>query len=83
VDTAGFPDTARLIDLAPTILAAVGAPASVRRSGTVLQALVGEGAAVTAGAAVEGAIPGMGDLALNEDEAEEVEEHLRGLGYLE
>jgi predicted AlkP superfamily phosphohydrolase/phosphomutase len=83
VDTAGFPDTARLIDLAPTILAAVGAPASVRHSGTVLQALVGEGAAVTAGAAVEGAIPAMGDLALNEDEAEEVEEHLRGLGYLE
>ncbi|HCO02523.1 MAG TPA: hypothetical protein DIT48_04005, partial [Actinobacteria bacterium] len=65
------------------ILAAVGAPTSVRHSGTVLQALVGQGAAVTAGVAAGEAIPGMGDLALNEDEAEEVEEHLRGLGYLE
>jgi predicted AlkP superfamily phosphohydrolase/phosphomutase len=82
VDAASFPETARLVDLAPTILAAVGAPASVRHSGAVLGALAGGELPVgpndqgreKATASPEG---------LDEAEAEEVEEHLRGLGYLE
>jgi arylsulfatase A-like enzyme len=77
-----------LIDLAPTILAAVDAPASVQHTGKVLQPLVGEDAMVRAGdAAVEdapAAIPGMGgEAAVTDTEADEMEEHLRGLGYLE
>ena len=76
---------AQLTDLAPTILAAVGAPASVQHTGKVLRPLVGEDAAVQAGeaAAAEGAIPGMGEAAVTDTEADEMEEHLRGLGYLE
>jgi predicted AlkP superfamily phosphohydrolase/phosphomutase len=73
----------RLVDLAPTILAAVGAPSVVRHSGAVLDAVVGRQATQV--------IPGMAPapegeevaFALGDEEAEEVEEHLRGLGYLE
>jgi predicted AlkP superfamily phosphohydrolase/phosphomutase len=77
---------AQLIDLAPTILAAVDAPATVQHTGKVLQPLVGEDAAVRAGEAgvdEAAAIPGMGDAAVSDTEADEMEEHLRGLGYLE
>jgi predicted AlkP superfamily phosphohydrolase/phosphomutase len=73
-----------LVDLAPTILAVVGAAPSVRHSGSVLEGLIGE-------RSTGAAIPGMamepigeeGGFDLGEEEAEEVEEHLRGLGYLE
>lgn len=78
-----FPDAARLVDLAPTILAAARAPSSVHHSGTVLQALVGAGAAVGAGEAATQNASLEGGAGLDVDEAEEVEEHLRGLGYLE
>ncbi len=47
---AALPETARLVDLAPTILATVGAPASVQHSGSALRELVGQDAAVAAGA---------------------------------
>jgi len=73
-----------LIDLAPTILAALDAPASVQHTGKVLSPVVGRDAAVRAGeAASEVAIPGMDEAAVSETEADEMEEHLRGLGYLE
>jgi predicted AlkP superfamily phosphohydrolase/phosphomutase len=73
-----------LVDLAPTILAAVKASSSVPHSGTVLGPLVGRPAMATV-------IPGMAadpeesdtGFDMGEEEAEEVEEHLRGLGYLE
>jgi predicted AlkP superfamily phosphohydrolase/phosphomutase len=76
---------ANLVDLAPTILAAVGAPASVEHTGKVLRPLVGGVTAVSPGerAGEEPAIPGMGDAAVTDTEADEMEEHLRGLGYLE
>jgi len=85
VDRSLFPVPAfHLVDLAPTILAAVGAPSSVRHSGAVLTAVVGAdaAAAVGKGPAPE---PGEGDggLGLDVGEADEVEDHLRGLGYLE
>jgi predicted AlkP superfamily phosphohydrolase/phosphomutase len=82
VDRANFPDAARLVDLAPTILAAVGAPASVRHSGTIIPSVVGDELAVAAGSAPADTALGPG-IGLDEGEAEEVEEHLRGLGYLE
>jgi predicted AlkP superfamily phosphohydrolase/phosphomutase len=82
-----FPEMARLVDLAPTILATVGAQPSVHHSGTVLRELVGEDAAVAAGAApLAAAADGDGSeagLGLDDMEADEVEEHLRGLGYIE
>ena len=85
VDPAAFPEAARLTDLAPTILAAVGAPASVRHSGSALSAVVGTAAASAAmeGGRSDEAQGGPEEAALDDREAEEVEEHLRGLGYLE
>ena len=85
VDRAAFPETARLVDLAPTILAAVGAPASVRHSGSALSAVVGPKAALAAGAldTREGRSTGSDRSGLDRREAQEVEDHLRGLGYLE
>ena len=83
LDRAAFPEHARLVDLAPTILAAVGAPASVRHSGTVLSSVVGDRLAAAAGTVpitMEAKAPGTG---LDDREAEELEGHLRGLGYLE
>ncbi|MGH2682042.1 MAG: alkaline phosphatase family protein [Actinomycetota bacterium] len=78
-----FAEPALLIDVAPTILAALGVPASVKHDGQVLQALVGDEASVAA--AGSGAEPeeGSGPEGLDAEEALEVEEHLRGLGYLE
>jgi hypothetical protein len=79
-----------LIDMAPTILAALGAPASIEHTGRVLYEVVGR-AAVTrredTPPAPAVAIPGMpsGERGSNvtDTEADEMEEHLRGLGYLE
>ena len=78
-----FAEPAALVDVAPTILAALDAPASVQHTGRVLTQLVGDQATVRAGESV--AIPGMSEdgAAVTDTEADEMEEHLRGLGYLE
>lgn len=86
VDAAAFPEPGfSLVDLAPTILAAVGAPASVRHSGSPLASVVGGEAAAAAVHPISAAGPAAPDeqAVLSDMEAEEVEEHLRGLGYLE
>jgi predicted AlkP superfamily phosphohydrolase/phosphomutase len=71
-----------LVDVAPTVLAALDASASVAHTGKVLTSVLGAEAAVRAGetsvAAAEDEGRAVGDM-----EAEEMEEHLRGLGYLE
>jgi predicted AlkP superfamily phosphohydrolase/phosphomutase len=78
-----------LIDMAPTILAALGAPSTIEHTGRVLHEVVGSEAKVSRGDSFEPAvaIPGMtsGDEKSNvtDTEADEMEEHLRGLGYLE
>lgn len=80
-DALGEP--AHLIDVAPTVLAALGAPSSISRTGRVLTELVGDRAASGPG---PGAGPDQerGDLeVVGAEEAREMEEHLRGLGYLE
>jgi predicted AlkP superfamily phosphohydrolase/phosphomutase len=72
-----------LIDIAPTLLAALDAPASVAHTGKVLRQVVGAEATVRAGetgATSESAVQGD---AVTDSEADEMEEHLRGLGYLE
>jgi predicted AlkP superfamily phosphohydrolase/phosphomutase len=84
-----------LIDMAPTLLAALDAPASIKHTGRVLHEIVGS-ADVSQRADAQGqpavketasvAIPGMGgdgDSTVSDTEADEMEEHLRGLGYLE
>jgi predicted AlkP superfamily phosphohydrolase/phosphomutase len=77
-----------LIDLAPTILAALGAPATIKHTGRVLYEVVGS-AKVSRGEPSKPAvaIPGMpsgdGESNVSDTEADEMEEHLRGLGYLE
>ncbi|HEX9891989.1 MAG TPA: alkaline phosphatase family protein, partial [Actinomycetota bacterium] len=79
-----FAEPALLVDLAPTILAAVGAPASVKHDGQVLSAVVGDEASVAAAGERPSEPPAPeDDSGLDAGEAQEVEEHLRGLGYLE
>jgi predicted AlkP superfamily phosphohydrolase/phosphomutase len=80
-----FEQPPRLIDLAPTILAALDAPAAVQPTGRVLHEVVGGEASMTARESTT-AIPGMGEreeTTVSDTEADEMEEHLRGLGYLE
>jgi predicted AlkP superfamily phosphohydrolase/phosphomutase len=78
-----FERPAHLVDLAPTILAALGVPASVKHDGRVLTELVGEEASAAIAAAVAADVGVKADSGLDAEEAREVEEHLRGLGYLE
>ena len=77
-----FAEPPLLVDLAPTILAALDAPASVKHTGRVLHEIVGTQASVKAGetAAVAAASE---EPTVTDTEADEMEEHLRGLGYLE
>lgn len=77
-------EEARLIDLGPTALAALGVPSAIPRDGRVLQTLVGPGVDLTVD---EGAVAAAGgaadDTGLTSDEEGEIEDHLRGLGYVE
>jgi len=77
-----FAEPAFLVDMAPTVLAALGIPASVKHDGRVLPGLVGEEASVRAAERGQAGEVSSGE-DLNAEEALEVEEHLRGLGYLE
>jgi predicted AlkP superfamily phosphohydrolase/phosphomutase len=78
-----FAEPASLIDVAPTVLASLGVPASVKHDGQVLRSLVGDEASVAASGVGSGPGEGSKQEGLDADEALEVEEHLRGLGYLE
>jgi predicted AlkP superfamily phosphohydrolase/phosphomutase len=78
-----FTEPALLVDIAPTILAALGVPASVKHDGQVLSRVVGDEVAVPGGGIREEHDRGGSEEGLAADEAQEVEEHLRGLGYLE
>jgi predicted AlkP superfamily phosphohydrolase/phosphomutase len=78
-----FVRPAHLVDLAPTILAALGVPASVKHDGEVLSSVVGEEASAPPTAGIGADVGATAESGLDADEAREVEEHLRGLGYLE
>ncbi|CAN5571601.1 alkaline phosphatase family protein [soil metagenome] len=73
---------ARLIDLGPTALATLGVPSAIPRDGEVLGALVGSATLETMGRSPE-ARGAAGDKGLSSAEEKEVEDHLRGLGYVE
>jgi predicted AlkP superfamily phosphohydrolase/phosphomutase len=84
-----FEQPPMLVDMAPTILAALDAPASIEHTGRVLHEVVGSEVKVSQSEPSKPAvqIPGMpsGDdaSAVSDTEADEMEEHLRGLGYIE
>jgi predicted AlkP superfamily phosphohydrolase/phosphomutase len=77
-----------LIDMAPTLVAALDAPTAGKPTGRVLHEVVGDRELVareaTAQSSAGSGIPGMGNEAdVSDTEADEMEEHLRGLGYIE
>ena len=77
-------ETAYLQDLGPTSLAALDVPSGIERDGKVLTSLVGDKKLEVK--LVDGADGSGGpadDSGLTSDEESEVEEHLRGLGYVE
>jgi hypothetical protein len=84
-----FEQPPMLVDMAPTILAALDAPASIEHTGRVLHEVVGSDAKVSQAEPSKPAvqIPGMPtgsqESNVSDTEADEMEEHLRGLGYLE
>ena len=78
-----FAEPALLVDMAPTILAALGVPASVKHDGQVLSSVIGDETQVASAGVREATDEAADETGLAEDEALEVEEHLRGLGYLE
>jgi len=84
-DVKPFESPPALIDLAPTLVAALGAPTAVEPTGRVLHELLGADAHLVAREASSEGIPGMGanDSVVTDTEADEMEEHLRGLGYIE
>jgi predicted AlkP superfamily phosphohydrolase/phosphomutase len=77
-----FESTPALIDLAPTLVAALDAPTAVQPKGRILHEVVGSEKALTSRESTV-QIPGMGESAVSDTEADEMEEHLRGLGYIE
>ena len=77
-------ERAELIDLGPTALAALGAPSAVPRDGKVLSSLVGTGVGLKVEAKESpGAAEPVDKAGLTSDEQGEIEDHLRGLGYVE
>jgi predicted AlkP superfamily phosphohydrolase/phosphomutase len=83
VEKDAFTQSPFLVDIAPTLLAAMDAPASVAHTGRVLSHIVGADAVVRAGESQVDETPSEGTDVVGQAEAEEMEEHLRGLGYLE
>jgi predicted AlkP superfamily phosphohydrolase/phosphomutase len=81
-----FEQPPALIDMAPTFVAALGAPTAVQPGGRVLHELLGSDAQLVAREADTPGVPGIGganEANVTDTEADEMEEHLRGLGYIE
>jgi predicted AlkP superfamily phosphohydrolase/phosphomutase len=75
--------SAELIDLGPTALAALGVPSAISRDGKVLTTLVGENARLQVASESHIARHEVSESGLAAHEEDEIEEHLRGLGYVE
>jgi hypothetical protein len=69
--------------MAPTILAALDAPAGIKHTGSVLSTVVGSEASVKSEAVADTVEVADEEPTVTDTEADEMEEHLRGLGYLE
>ena len=80
-----FTSPPALIDMAPTLVAALDAPTAVKPTGHILTEIVGSDAHLTERTSTT-VIPGMetaNAADVTDTEADEMEEHLRGLGYIE
>jgi hypothetical protein len=80
-----FTSPPALIDMAPTLVAALDAPTAVKPTGHILSEIVGSDASLTERTSTA-VIPGMetaNAAEVTDTEADEMEEHLRGLGYIE
>ncbi len=78
-----FTSTPYLIDMAPTLLAALDTPAGIKHTGSVLSNVVGSEASVKSEAVAGTVAIADEEQTVSDTEADEMEEHLRGLGYLE
>jgi len=77
-------ETAELIDLGPTSMAALGVPTAVPRDGKVLRSLVGNGVGLDVLEQDDASKASSDDdSGLTSTEEDEIEDHLRGLGYVE
>ncbi len=77
-------ETAELIDLGPTSMAALGVPTAVPRDGKVLRSLVGDGVKLDVLEQDDASKASSDDASgLTSTEEDEIEGHLRGLGYVE
>jgi predicted AlkP superfamily phosphohydrolase/phosphomutase len=76
-----LPVPARLIDLGPTVLAALEVPSSIARDGRPLEALIGRAELTVARNTPATGAPGAAEL--TSDEERQIQEHLKGLGYVE
>jgi predicted AlkP superfamily phosphohydrolase/phosphomutase len=74
---------AELIDLGPTAMAGLGVPSAVPRDGVALASLVGSGVELEQHSGRAGEPPPSDESGLTSEEAGELEDHLRGLGYVE
>jgi predicted AlkP superfamily phosphohydrolase/phosphomutase len=75
-------ETVRLIDLGSSAMAALGVPSAIPRDGVAIHSFVGPARLDVDAPAVMVSNDGV-DTGLSSDEAGELEEHLRGLGYVE
>jgi predicted AlkP superfamily phosphohydrolase/phosphomutase len=76
-------ETVELIDLGPTSMAALGVPSAVPRDGKVIASLVGPETQLRVDESVLDGAGGEAGSGLTSDEEGEIEDHLRGLGYVE
>ena len=76
-------EVAELIDLGPTAMAALDVPSTVPRDGKALTSLVGAGADLEVRVPAQGRARATDDAGLTSEEEGEIEDHLRGLGYVE
>ncbi len=82
-DVRPFEQQPMLIDMAPTILAALEAPAGIKHTGRVLREIVGSEAVIKSSETAGARVAATAEPTVSNAEADEMEEHLRGLGYLE
>jgi predicted AlkP superfamily phosphohydrolase/phosphomutase len=76
-------ETVRLIDLGSTAMTALGVPSAIARDGVAIESFLGAGVQLEVAAAAVTVSDEGDDTGLTSDEAGELEEHLRGLGYVE
>ncbi len=83
VKAGALTETVELIDLGPTAMAALGVPSALPRDGKVVASLVGPDVQLEVTDDGRGGAHGVDQSGLTSEEEGEIEQHLRGLGYVE